>query len=271
MRLGFVVLSLAAAAVVCVPALAQQWPDPPGPGAQQWPDAPKAQPKAKPKATPRRPPPDDVEELTPGQIERAQEPDPPPGKSKAQPKTAAPSSGPPPRTVACSGAFARDSSHIRLAQVFGSNNVVFDEVDGPDSSRLPASILFPKDPARRLEVLWNNQTSRSGTQLVVINGRSNWSAPRGLKLGLQLAALEKINGKAFKLTGFAQDGSTVAGWEGGAMAKLAGGCKVGLRVVADRRAPQDALSKVAAAKELMSNDAGVRALRATVAEILIGY
>ncbi len=63
----------------------------------------------------------------------------------------------------------------------------------------------------------------------------------------------------------------MAGWEGGALSKLAGGCKVGLRLVADRRAPDDARSKVAAAKELMSNDAGVRAVRATVAEILIGY
>ena len=173
--------------------------------------------------------------------------------------------------MTCSGAFAPDSSHIRLAQVFGPDNVIFSEVDGPDSSKLPASILFPKDPRRRLEVLWNNQGTRSATQLVVINGQSNWSAPRGLRLGLQVAALEKINGKPFKLTAFAQDGSTVAGWEGGTLAKIAGGCQVGLRLTADRRAPEDARSKLAAAKELMSNDAGVRAVRATVAEILIGY
>jgi hypothetical protein len=266
----FVVLSLAAVVAAGVPALAQQWPDPAGPGAQQWPDdPPKAQPKAKPKPTPRKKAaPDDVEELTPGQIQRAQEPDPPPG-SKGQPKSA--SSGPAARAVTCNGPFAPDSSHIRLAQVFGPNNVIFSEVNGPDGSKLPASILFPKDPKRRLEVLWNNEATRSATQLVVINGQSNWSAPRGLKLGLQLAALEKINGKPFKLTGFAQDGSTVAGWEGGTLAKLAGGCKVGLRLMADQRAPDDARSKVAAANELMSNDAGVRAVRATVAEILIGY
>ena len=39
--------------------------------AQQWPDAPPAQPKAKAKA--KQPPRDDVEELTPAQIQRAQE------------------------------------------------------------------------------------------------------------------------------------------------------------------------------------------------------
>jgi hypothetical protein len=242
--------------------------------AQQWPDAPPAQPKAKAKA--KQPPRDDVEELTPSQIQRAQEAEPRPGspKDKDLPqavKRPGKGGGAQPRQIDCRGAFARDSSHIRLAQVFGPNNVIFDAVDGPDSSKLPASILFPKDPARRLEVLWTNESSRSGTQLIVINGRSNWSGPRGLKLGLQLTALEKINGKPFKLTGFGQDGSTVAGWEGGALSKLAGGCQVGLRLVADRRAPDDARGKVAAAKELMSNDAGLRAVRATVAEILIGY
>ncbi len=270
MRPRVFVLLLAAVVAAGVPALAQQWPDPPGPSAQQWPDPPKAQQRAKPKAAPRREPPDDVEELTPGQIQRAQEPDPPPGRPKAEPKNGT-SSGSPARAVACSGAFARDSSHIRLAQVFGPNNVVFDEVDGPDATKLPASILFPKDPRRRLEVLWNNEASRSGTQLIVINGQSGWTAPRGLKLGLQLAALEKINGKPFKLTGFADDGSSVAGWEGGTLAKLPGGCKIGLRLVADRRAPEDARSKLAAAKELTSSDADVRAVRVTVAEILIGY
>jgi hypothetical protein len=265
--------SLAAAVAVVASASAQQWPD--TPGAKQWPEAPppQAQPKAKPKPTPRRAAPrDDVEELTPGQIERAQERDPPPGTPKSAPKgppkTAA---APPARSLNCSGAFARDSSHIRLVQVFGPGNVIYDQVDGPDGSKLPASILFPKDPRRRVEVLWDNEQSRSGTQLVVINGQSGWTAPRGLKLGLALAALEKINGKPFKLSAFGADGSSVAGWEGGTLSALPGGCKIGLRLVADQRAPEEARSKVAAAQEQMSSDAGVRAVRATVAEIFIGY
>jgi hypothetical protein len=271
MRLAL--FSVAAAVVAAGAALAQ-----PGPAStdaidRRWPDPPppQAQPTAKPAPAQRPAQRDDVEELTPGQIQRAQEPDPRPGAKsapRAKPKTA---KAPAARAVACNGAFARDSSHIRLAQVFGPTNVIFGEVDGPESSKLPASILFPKDPKRRLEVLWNNEQSRSGTQLVVINGKSLWTAPRGLKLGLQLPALEKINRKPFKLSAFSQDGSSVAGWEGGALASLPGGCKVGIRLVADERAPEDARSKLAGAGELMSSDAGVRAVRATVAEIFIGY
>ena len=57
-------------------------------------------------------------------------------------------------------------------------------------------------------------------QLVVINGQSQWSAPKGIKLGTSLAALEKANGRPFKIGGFGDDGSSsVLGWEGGAPAK----------------------------------------------------
>ena len=134
-----------------------------------------------------------------------------------------------------------------------------------------ASVIFPRDPQRRLEMLWNNDSSRSGTQVIAINGKSNWAAPRGIKLGTQIAAVEKLNGKPFALSAFGADGSTAADWNGGALLSLQGGCKMGMRFVADPKAPQDARSQLAAAKELQSSDAGVRAVRPTVAEILIGY
>lgn len=242
--------------------------------AQQWPDAPPAQ--SKPKAKAKQPPRDDVEELTPSQIQRAQEGDPRPGKDMPQAvkrasKGGGGGGGGGARTIDCRGAFARDSSHIRLAQVFGPDNVTFTDVDGPDNSKIPASVVFPRDPARRLELLWNNPTSRSGTQVIVINGKSAWTAPRGVKLGAQLAAVEKLNGKPFKLTPFGADGSTAADWQEGQLLKLQGGCKIGMRFVADPRTPQEARAELASAKELLSSDANVRALRPTVAEILIGY
>jgi hypothetical protein len=253
-------------AAIAAPAAAQQWPDLPGPGGQ----APPAESKAKPKAKAKQAPRDDVEELTPSQIQRAQEPDPPPGSPMPQ-AVKRPAKSTQARQIDCRGAFARDSSHIRLAQIFGPDNVTYTEVDGPENSKLMASVLFPRDPQRRLELLWNNDASRSGTQVIVINGKSNWAAPRGVKLGTQLAAVEKLNGKPFKLTGFGADGGSASDWQGGALLSLQGGCKIGMRFVADQRAPEDARSQLASAKELQSSDASVRAARPTVAEILIGY
>jgi hypothetical protein len=243
--------------------------------AQQWPDAPPAQSKPKPKAKAKQAPPDDVEELTPAQIQRAQEADPRSGSPKDMPQAVKrPSSSKAvaqPRQIDCRGAFARDSSHIRLAQIFGQDNVTFTDVEGPENSKIQASVLFPRDPARRLEMLWNNTGSRSGTAVIAINGKSAWAGPRGVKIGAQLPAIEKINGKPFKLTAFGADGSTAADWQEGALLNLQGGCKIGMRFIADPRAPQEARAQLADSKELLSSDANVRALRPTVAEILIGY
>jgi hypothetical protein len=264
--MGFRLILWVLALALALPAAAQQWPDPPGAG------EPPAQTKAKPKAKAKRPPPDDVEELTPSQIQRAQEADRPSGSPKDMPQAVKrPGKNVQPRQIDCRGAFARDSSHIRLAQIFGPDNVAYTEVEGPDNSKIMASVVFPRDPSRRLELLWNNDTSRSGTQVIVINGKSAWAAPRGVKLGTQLAAVEKLNGKPFKLTAFGADGSTAADWQGGTLLGLQGGCKIGMRFVADPKAPEDARSQLASSQELTSSDPGVRAVRPTVAEILIGY
>jgi hypothetical protein len=156
-------------------------------------------------------------------------------------------------------------------QAYQPKNVEYGEVAGPGGSKLNATILFPKDPKRHLEVLWTNEAGRSDTSLIVITGQSTWSGPKGLKLGLALAALEKLNGKPFKLSGFDQpEGSAVTDWQGGALATLPGGCKVGIKFAADRKAAADVVAAAAGA-DLASDDAKIRAAKPTVAEIIFGY
>ena len=291
MRRCCVFLSLTAALVAGTPITASaQWPSS-GPQIQ-WPDPParttQDQPRNQSQVTQKgRPAPraqaqqDDVEELTPSQIERAQEPEPMPGRAapkgspKAPPAAATKEpkakSGSVVRVVACSGAFAKNSSHLRLAQTFGSQNVAFTEVEGPDSSKLMASVLYPRDPRQRLEVLWENEAARADTQVIVINGNSGWNGPRGLRIGLDLAAIQRANGKPFKLGAFNGDGATILDWGGGAFASVPGGCKVNIRFVMDSRTPDPVRGLVTTGKEHVSSDANLRAARPAIAEILVGY
>jgi hypothetical protein len=213
----------------------------------------------------------DVEELTPGQIQRAQEPEQPP--SQPTPPKAAPTAPPEPATriAACSGPFAPASTHAKLAAAFGAPNVSFTDVDGPDGASIMATVLYPKDAKRRLEVWWEDQNARSGVHLIVINGRSGWLAPKGIKLGLQLAAVEKLNGKPFKITPFNKDGGQVTDWQEGTLAQLPGGCKVGVRLVPDPKTSPEARKAVATGREFASSDAAVRALKPTIAEIILGF
>jgi len=232
----------------------------------------------KPRTRPSEPALNEEDQLSPRQIEqqpptRARQGAPAPTQEPSPQDDSTPAAGrpEPSRTIACSGPFGKESSHLKLAQRFDSRNITFTQVDGPENSKLPASVLYPNDPKRRLEVLWQNEASRSETHLIVINGKSTWSGPKGLHLGLAPAALEKLNGKPFKLSGFDQaDGGSVSDWQGGALEKLPGGCRVGVRFTPDPKAP-DAARSEASGKELVSNDPKLRAVRATVAEIIFGY
>ena len=284
MRHRRVVAALTAGALVTLPAAmsAQQIPSRP---------APQASPPQQEL---------DVEELTPGQIrraqerqraeeqqriqdmQRAQEQRRPQERQRAQdrapaaPKSATPKAPPAApvtagRAIACSGAFAKDSSHLRLAAAFNSLNITFTEVEGPDGAKVMASVLFPNDAKRRLEVWWQNEAARSGTYLIVINGKSTWTAPKGLRLGLGLAAIEKLNGRPFKLKGFEKDGGSVTDWQGGGLVSLPGGCKVGVKFAPDPRSPEAALAETSVGTEFDSSDAAMRAARPAVVEIILGY
>jgi len=227
------------------------------------------------------------EEISPRQVQtvpavkpkparRSVRPDdnPAPAAAAAAPKTApktARKPAPAANVVTCGGLFARDSSHVKLAEFFQAKNIEYGQVEGAGGSALNATILYPKDPKRRLEVLWQNEATRSDTSMVVITGQSQWKGPKGLHLGLALAALEKLNGKPFRLAGFDQpNGARALDWMGGALANLPGGCQVGMKFDPDRKAAANLLA-AAAGKEFLSSAPAIRAVKPTVSEIVFGY
>ena len=181
------------------------------------------------------------DELSPSQLKQPMpaavpEPTPKPGKRAAAAKPApgsAPERAPPAarfRTVVeCSGPFAKDSGMLALAVTYDLRNMTFTH-ETVQGVQVGVTVMFPKDPRRRLEVWWQNP-NRTGTYLIDIAGKSVWSAPKGLRLGLTLEQLEKLNHKPFKLKGFDADGvASVADWDGGELASLPGGCKAGVNL-----------------------------------------
>jgi hypothetical protein len=155
---------------------------------------------------------------------------------------------------------------------FGFKNVTATDIEAENGTKVAASVLFPDDPQQRLEVWWANATSHSGIYLIVIGGKSDWTAPGGLRLGLTLAELEKLNHKSFKLKGFDKNGvATVKDWDGGELASLAGGCNAGLSLRADPKVSAKIIGALSPNKEYASSNPQMRAAKPIVSEILIGY
>jgi len=177
-----------------------------------------------------------------------------------------------PQNVVCGGVFAKDSNHLKLAAAFQKKNVADSQVDTAIGGKAMASVLYAKDPQQRLEIWWSNPANRSDIHLIVINGKSNWSAPGGLRLGLTLAEVEGLNGKPFKLVGFNKDGTAAASdWNGGALAAQTGGCTLGISLRPDPASATAAIAALGADREFPSTDAALRAVNPTVSEILIAY
>ncbi len=202
------------------------------------------------------------------------------GNSQAQPSNApsTPANGKLARAnpgnliIACSGPFARDSHHLKLTMTYDRKNVDFSEVDAGSGTKTMASIIYPNDPKRRLEVWWSDVDKRKDIYLIAINGSSTWTGPGGLRLGLSLSDLEKLNHKPFKLRGFDKDkAAAVTDWEDGALTALPGGCKAGVILRAQAKTPAEALVALPFDHEFSSGDAALRAVRPAVTEILIGY
>jgi len=165
----------------------------------------------------------------------------------------------------CDGAFARDSSHAKLVQTFGKSSMAFPDIDGADGDKVKASVVYPDEPRRRVEILWHDEKTRSRPSTIRVGFKSQWRTVRGLRIGSELAEVERINGRPFKLLGFDWDlGGRVSDWQGGTFATVPGGCdfRLGFNPWAD--APDAARDKVSGDKEFLSTDPNMRASKPTV-------
>jgi hypothetical protein len=177
-----------------------------------------------------------------------------------------------PDTLACEGAFGKDTTHAKLVETFGRSNVAYLDVDGDEGIKVKASVIYPDESRRRVYVVWRDEKLRRRPATIRVDFRSGWHTARGLHVGSEIAEVEKINGKAFKLMGFDWNlGGRVSNWQGGGLAKIPGGCELrfGFNPWAD--APDDARDKVSGEKEFLSSDPNMRASKPTVSEIIISY
>lgn len=177
-----------------------------------------------------------------------------------------------PRVIKCEGPFGRNASHADLVKAFGSSNVVYQDIDGTEGETIKASVLYPNDPKAKLEIIWGDEKARR-RPMIRAKDQSSWASANGIRIGMALEEIEKMNGKPFKLSGFDwDDGGRVRDWQGGALAKpLPGGCIVSVEFVHAEDVPEANLSKVTGDGEFLSDGADMRAVEPYVAVVTISY
>jgi uncharacterized protein (DUF1684 family) len=178
-------------------------------------------------------------------------------------------------TLSCAAPFGAEANKASITGQFGVRNVRDETVPGPEGSEFPATVLFPSDEAKRLEIIWQDEASQSGIGDASINREGSvWALPGGVKIGSSMADVEKANGKPFLVGGFGWDyGGYATEWNGGAFdADAATGCRISIRFEPKQDAPEkELLAASGDGVKVSSASPEARALEPRVTRISIGY
>ena len=173
-----------------------------------------------------------------------------------------------PRELSCTGAFVRNASHAGIVKAFGQRNVISEEVGIGEGEMARATVIFPRDPARRVEIFWRDAKQRRELSEMRVATGSAWRTAQGVAVGMPLADVEAINDKPFLLAGFGWDyGGTTLDWQGGKLDTQPGGCRLRLRF--DQQKPTDA--DIDGDREFASDDNGMRSAAPIVEEISFSF
>jgi hypothetical protein len=142
-----------------------------------------------------------------------------------------------------------------LEHAYGKDNVKHEDIPGAEGETIPGARLFA-DTDRELEVIWDPENEKKKVVFDVHVIGTAWKFENGLKVGMTLEEVEKINGKPFKISGFAWDYGGYANFEGG---KLFG--KVSLRF---NPSTEEIPEYLMGDKELSSTDKKLRAAKPMV-------
>jgi hypothetical protein len=180
----------------------------------------------------------------------------------------------PPQTVSvltCKGPFTKAATHAALVKHFGTKDAVWEIVDGPEGSTYGVTAIYPKDPKRRLEVVWRDEVGRKEPlSLDVKSENTAWTAPGGIAMKMPIAEVERHNGKPFMLMGYQWDmWGWVVDWKNG---KLPGATKAaGCDNLTVRLEETGDSSKAAGEGPYASNSKGIKRAKPVVVSFGVGF
>jgi hypothetical protein len=97
-------------------------------------------------------------------------------------------------TSGVEGPLNRHTTHSELLRVYGKANVTErDGIEGFSGDMEYVTVLFAKDPARAIEIIWRDEEKKTVPAFVTVRGfKTRWHAARGISLGTSLKDLERL-------------------------------------------------------------------------------
>ena len=176
------------------------------------------------------------------------------------------------RTLSCEAfTFLMDRDDFMAR--FG-DEALEDDLLNAGGRMIPGTMLFG-GTTDHLDLFWNEgRGPRVITSMIARAPESTWRSKDGIRIGSDLAAIEQINGRPFRLMGFGFDylGTTMS-WDGGVLAaQEQERCRLRLRLrpEADAADP-DLLGQVSGIREYWSNHPAMRDLNPRVYEMWLEF
>lgn len=185
-----------------------------------------------------------------------------------------------PDTITCGTPIAWDATEESLKAQFGAENVVHKDLGGPEGTELFGTQIYGSDPTKTFDVLWADEEKWANPAAITVNrvwsedGETAtnpvWASAEGVKAGMSIEEVEKINGKPFKLSGFGWDyGGNATSWESGKL-EPATDAKCGITMTFGDTSDATPAS-VLGDTELVSDAKDVRAAKPVVGRYMIYY
>jgi|SRR5579884_1582997 len=178
------------------------------------------------------------------------------------------------------GPVTRTSTEQSLRHAFG-RLAVNENVGVGEGVDEPGLVLYPTQPARRLEITWNSAQPPHPAMIFICpssNGACEWRTSRGIGIGTTLRELENLNARPFEMVGWGSDvGGNLTSFRGGRLEKELPGLRMTLYPRTDAngeylpRLTDREISQVDGERFLLSSNPVLQTLNPSVAGMVLVF
>jgi hypothetical protein len=166
------------------------------------------------------------------------------------------------------GSIYKNTAETQLVELFGPDNVQRGEIVTTGGKKENCSFVYKGTPDE-LAITWKDLTRTKINAVYLTNRSGKWHSQEGIKTGLSLTDLAKLNEAPFTFYGFDWEyGGTIGGWKNGKISKFSKGFYVVLQYNA-ANTPKEFIQKAKGNQVFSSTSELAKAMDIAVKRIVV--